>query len=98
VGKRRDHRAHSYARLGLAIREARLERGLSQEELAARSDTDRSYMGGVERGERRPSYGKMLDVAQGLGMAGAELVARAEALGVLAGEGDGRQTGSRPGS
>ncbi len=37
--------------LGVAIREARAQRGLSQEALAVDADLDRSYVGGVERGE-----------------------------------------------
>ena len=37
--------------LGLAIRTARLSLGLSQEALAVDAEFDRSYMGGVERGE-----------------------------------------------
>lgn len=37
--------------LGQAIRRARLMAGLSQESLAAEAELDRSYMGGVERGE-----------------------------------------------
>jgi transcriptional regulator with XRE-family HTH domain len=37
--------------LGLAIRAERLTLGLSQEALAVDAEFDRSYMGGVERGE-----------------------------------------------
>ena len=37
--------------LGLAIRKTRLSLGLSQEALAVDAEFDRSYMGGVERGE-----------------------------------------------
>ena len=37
--------------IGKAIRERRTERGLSQEALAHEAGIDRSYMGGVERGE-----------------------------------------------
>jgi len=38
-------------RLGEAIRDLRKAEGLSQEELALRSDINRSYMGSVKRGE-----------------------------------------------
>lgn len=37
--------------LGSAIREARKNAGLSQELLASDAEIDRSYMGGIERGE-----------------------------------------------
>jgi transcriptional regulator with XRE-family HTH domain len=37
--------------LGMAIRSARKLAGLSQETLAADAELDRSYMGGIERGE-----------------------------------------------
>lgn len=38
--------------LGAAIRRARTGGGLSQEALAVDAEVDRSYMGGIERGER----------------------------------------------
>jgi len=41
----------SLKRLGEAIRIERKAQGISQEELALRSDINRSYMGSVERGE-----------------------------------------------
>ena len=37
--------------LGAAIRQARTEMGVSQEALAVDADLDRSYVGGIERGE-----------------------------------------------
>lgn len=37
--------------LGAAIRTSRLELGLSQEALALATELDRSYVGGIERGE-----------------------------------------------
>lgn len=39
------------AALGAAIRLKRAELGLSQEALAAEAELDRSYVGGIERGE-----------------------------------------------
>jgi transcriptional regulator with XRE-family HTH domain len=45
--------------LGQRIREARKSKGLSQEDLALEAAIDRSYIGGVERGQRNPSF-KML--------------------------------------
>ena len=42
-------------KVGLKIRCLRQQRGISQEILAHEADLDRSYMGGVERGERNIS-------------------------------------------
>jgi transcriptional regulator with XRE-family HTH domain len=53
--------------LGHRIREARKAKGLSQEELALRSDTATSYIGGVERGERNPSFKKLCAIARTVG-------------------------------
>ncbi len=64
--------------LGRAVRELRAAQGVSQEELAARSGVHRTYMGGIERGERNPSWSKVLLLADGLGVSAAELVALAE--------------------
>ncbi len=38
-------------RIGVAIRTARLAQGISQEALALSTELDRSYVGGIERGE-----------------------------------------------
>jgi transcriptional regulator with XRE-family HTH domain len=42
--------------LGHRIRERRKALHLTQEELAAKADIDRSYIGGVERGERNLTF------------------------------------------
>lgn len=42
--------------LGNRIRTRRKTLGLTQEELAAKADIDRSYIGGVERGERNVTF------------------------------------------
>jgi transcriptional regulator with XRE-family HTH domain len=53
--------------LGQRIRDARKGRSLTQEELAYESDIDRSYIGGVERGERNLSFDKLCEIARALG-------------------------------
>jgi transcriptional regulator with XRE-family HTH domain len=54
--------------LGQLIRENRRNAGISQEELAARSGLDRTYVSGVERGVRNPSLTALLKIAKGLSL------------------------------
>ena len=65
---------------GRAIRGVRTERGLSQERMAQLADLDRSYVSGIERGERNPSLGNILKLTAVLGVSLSELAARAERL------------------
>lgn len=53
-------------RFGQRVRTLRKVRGLSQEQLALVSGLDRSYMGGVERGERNVSIDNIAALAQAL--------------------------------
>ena len=53
--------------LGNRIREKRKTLGWSQEELAAKADIDRSYIGGVERGERNLTFTILCEVCTALG-------------------------------
>jgi transcriptional regulator with XRE-family HTH domain len=53
---------------GKRIRELRKLRGWSQEELALRVDLDRSYVGGVERGERNISLENICLISAALGV------------------------------
>jgi transcriptional regulator with XRE-family HTH domain len=62
------------AALGHAIRLARKERGLSQEDLAHESGIDRSYCGAIERGERSIGVQLLARLAAALGMSIAELM------------------------
>jgi transcriptional regulator with XRE-family HTH domain len=55
-------------RLGAAVRAVRVHAKMSQEELARRSGLDRTYIGGVERGERNPSLVSLHRIAGGLNM------------------------------
>jgi transcriptional regulator with XRE-family HTH domain len=64
--------------LGRAIREARLERGISQEELAHRAEMDRSYMSSIERGGQNPGVISIVRIAHSMEMTLAELVIQAE--------------------
>jgi transcriptional regulator with XRE-family HTH domain len=71
-------RSQAHVAFGRAVREARVERGISQEELAARSGMHRTYVGGVERGERNLSYTNLLRLAAALELTLSELQGRAE--------------------
>ena len=53
---------------GQLIFERRKALGISQEELAFRSDLDRTYISGLERGVRNPSLTAIVKVAIGLGI------------------------------
>jgi transcriptional regulator with XRE-family HTH domain len=63
--------------LGVAIRAARHERGLSQEALADAAGIDRSHMGKIERGERNVSVLNVARVSEALGITIASLMASA---------------------
>ena len=63
---------------GAAVREARLEVGIAQEELAHQAGIERSHMGKIERGEHMPTLALALKIARALGISTATLVARTE--------------------
>ena len=60
--------------IGETIRTARGSAGVSQEGLAHAADIDRSYMGGIERGEHNPTIVNLIKVAAALGMKPSELL------------------------
>lgn len=55
-------------RLGNSLRAIRHERGLSQEGLGELLERHRTYVGGLERGERNPSLRVVEDLAARLGV------------------------------
>jgi transcriptional regulator with XRE-family HTH domain len=63
---------------GAAVREARLQVGIAQEELAHQAGIERSHMGKIERGEHMPTLALALKVARALGISATTLVARTE--------------------
>lgn len=54
--------------VGAAIRRERARVGLSQEALAVDAEIDRSYMGGVERGEQNLTLTSLKRIADVLGV------------------------------
>lgn len=53
--------------LGLTIRKLRIEAGLSQEALALQAGIDRSYLGGIERGEHNVAVMNLVRISHCLG-------------------------------
>lgn len=59
--------------VGLNVRRLRVERGIAQERLAFDAGVDRSYVGGVERGEENPTVDILDKLAATLGVPVGEL-------------------------
>lgn len=58
---------------GRNVRRLRKEKGLSQEDLAYRAHLHRTYVGGVERGERNISLENIVAISAALGCSVADL-------------------------
>jgi transcriptional regulator with XRE-family HTH domain len=71
-------RSQAHAAFGQAIRHFRANMRISQEELASLSGLHRTYVGGIERGERNPSYTNILRIAEALEVTPSKLLERAE--------------------
>ena len=61
-------------KFGERVRELRLKGEWSQEAFAEECDLDRTYMGGIERGERNLGLRNIEKVAEALGITIAELM------------------------
>jgi transcriptional regulator with XRE-family HTH domain len=59
---------------GERVRETRLQKGLSQEQLARLANIDRTYIGGIERGERNAGIKNVWRIADALGVPAADLL------------------------
>ncbi len=62
------------ASFGRRLRELRLARGFSQERLALTCNLDRTYIGGVERGERNISLINIYKIARALNISPKDLL------------------------
>lgn len=65
-------------KLGSTIRRLRAERGFSQESFASATGLHRTYMGGVERGERNVGVVNLWQIAATLHMSLSEFFAEVE--------------------
>ena len=73
------HRQHpTLIKLGSAIRQARIDRGIAQEKLALIAEVDRSYVGRVERGDNNIAILTLEKLAHAMEMTITELVKLAE--------------------
>ena len=65
------------SQLGKAIQTQRKQRGYSQEAFALLCGVHRTYMGGIERGERNVSLANIVKISDALNMTASELFALA---------------------
>ena len=65
--------------LARAVRQLRVASGLSQEELATRSNVHLTWVGRLESGNANPSWGTTKRIARGLGVPHGALAALGEA-------------------
>lgn len=61
-------RSQILKRFGAMIRQLRQRAGLSQEKLADAAGLDRTYVGGIERGERNVALINIVRLAKALGV------------------------------
>ena len=73
-------RSQAHVALGRAIRQLRARREISQEELGHLSGLHRTYVGGIERGERNPSFANLLRIADALDVSPSQLFTLFEQL------------------
>ena len=60
--------------VGARLRNLRLEKGLSQENLAFKADLDRTYYSSVERGERNVAFLNLKKICKALDISMSELL------------------------
>lgn len=65
---------------GIAVRQLRTERKLSQEAAALNSGIDRAYFGHIERATKSPTLTTVWKIADALGVKPSELLRRAEKI------------------
>lgn len=61
--------------VGRNVRRIRLQRGMTQEQLAFEAEIDLTYVGGIERGKRNPSLMVMARISEALSIQLSKLIA-----------------------
>jgi transcriptional regulator with XRE-family HTH domain len=69
---------HAVRDLGLAIKRLRLQRNLTQQQLADASGLDIRYIGSIERGQRNPTFGVLQGIASVFHMKTSDLLRKAK--------------------
>ena len=64
--------------VGQTLREARINKKLSQEVISGLADIGRTHLSAIERGERRPTMETLFRMAAALDMPASELVRQIE--------------------
>lgn len=74
--ERRRHASRMDMRLlvGRNLKRIRVERGLTQEELAERSGFSQQYISDMERGRRNPTIVSLWELAQAIGVTPVDLI------------------------
>jgi transcriptional regulator with XRE-family HTH domain len=73
MGKPITHR-HVLEKFGEKMQKTRKEKGVTQEELAAKLSMHRTYIGLIERGERNPTIRTLYKIAKALDVQSSELL------------------------
>jgi transcriptional regulator with XRE-family HTH domain len=60
--------------IGEAVKAARIAQGMSQERLALSAELDRSYVGGIERGEHNLTILNLMRLTEALGLKPSDLL------------------------
>jgi len=63
---------------GQVLRDLRIRKGWTQEDLALEAQTERSHISALERAEKGPSLSTILSLAGALGVSAGEIVAMVE--------------------
>lgn len=64
--------------LGVELKRAREEADLSQEEVAARANVDRSYISQLENDKKSPTLDLLMSLCKAIGIKTSTLIARVE--------------------